>query len=1122
MKNVSVSGIWDNQDRGKVGDYLREHLAPGTTLSVVSAFFTIYAYESLRQELEQIEELRFLFGEPRFILDPDKSTAKAFDVQDAELRLTNRLQQKRIAKDCADWIKRKAKIRSITKANLLHGKMYHCRSPQGVENALLGSSNFTSSGLGYGANANIELNIELNDRRDLADLKAWFEELWDSDLTKDVKQDVLEYLKRIYADTSPEFLYYLTIFHVFDRFLKDQDATQLLEERTGFFETEVWRRLYSFQKDGVKGAINKLLKHNGCIIADSVGLGKTFEALAVIKYFELLNNRVLVLCPKKLRGNWALYRNNDLRNVLARDCFRYDILSHTDLSRNSGTSGDIDLATIHWGNYDLVVIDESHNFRNSAYGKEDEQGRYRPTRYERLMEEVIKKGIPTKVLLLSATPVNNSLKDLRNQIYLITQQRDDALKESAGISHIGNTLKVAQAQFQHWADPKRKEKRKVADLLERLDSSFFKLLDELTIARSRKHILNYYDLSHEKSANGQALGDFPQRRKPISATPPLDLENQFPSYDRLNREISQFKLALYNPSSYVLPQFVDQYDIKQDAQKSLFDEQSSRESFLIGMMKTNLLKRLESSIESFEITLARLLEKIDTTLEKIKAFDNSSQTYEQPDFFDDLEEEELQVLKEQLEVGSKLKFQLAHLNRELWRQDLQEDRDQLITLLNNARAVTAERDGKLQQLKSLIAEKRANPINPGNKKVLVFTAFADTAKYLYDNLKTWATEELDCHIGLIAGGLGDNRTTFAPKGFSRQYDFDAILTNFSPRSKLREKMPDMPQEGEIDILIATDCISEGQNLQDCDTVINYDIHWNPVRIIQRFGRIDRLGSTNKQIQLVNFWPTEDLNQYIKLKERVEARMALVDLAATGEENLLSTEQLRDLIEDDLTYRDQQLLRLKNEILDLEDMDENVNLSEFTLDDFRADLLNYLEANRRQLEEAPLGLYAVVPPPADKGELPGLESEGALRKIALPGVIFCLRHLNGSPELEKVNPLQPFFLVYIRNDGTVRYNFVHAKQILTLFQGLCKGRSRALENLCAAFDASTNQGRQMDVYNELLDKALNAISAHFAKRNFANLFKGRDGKLVGAGKPNKDADEFELVTWLVILDPETAT
>ena len=807
-------------------------------------------------------------------------------------------------------------------------------------------------------------------------------------------------------------------------------------------------------------------------------------------------SNVLVLCPKKLRDNWTDYRadNNSDLNLFFDDKFRYTVFSHTDLSRDSGKSGDIYLETINWGNYDLVVIDESHNFRNNTPGKKDEDGNLiRKSRYQRLMEDIIQSGIKTKVLLLSATPVNNNLKDLHNQIYFLTEGRDDAFAaEPFGIASLKKTLADAQRTFTDWA---KQENRQTRDLLERLSSAFFKLLDEVTIARSRKHIEKYYP----DSLKDNEFGGFPERRKPISVYTEIDLKGQFMSYDELNEEISEYQLSLFNPSKYVLPEYISKYDVGRQIGQFT---QSVREHYLIGMMKVNFLKRLESSVHSFGITMERTIEKIEKLEKRIKRFqefreENPDMDLEEVDI-DALEDEELQ---EAMQVGKKLIFKMAHLDTERWLKDLQHDREQLELPHLYAKDVTVARDAKLAKLKELIAEKVKQPTKDKkgrpNRKVLIFTAFADTAAYLYKGLEQWATEELGMHIAMVSGGTDGNKTSFGKTEFSN------ILTNFSPKSKKRHLMKTaMPQDEEIDLLIGTDCISEGQNLQDCDYLINYDIHWNPVRIIQRFGRIDRIGNTNDSVQLVNFWPTPDLNRYIKLKNRVEARMALVDITATQGDNLLEPEEIQDVLEDDLKYRDQQLLRLRDEVLDLEDFNESVALNEFTLDDFRIDLMNYIESNRKSLEEAPFGLYTVVPPHPEY-------------QMITKGVIFCLRQKGDSMDNEKINPLQPYFLVYIREDGEVRYTFAQPKQILEMYRLLCADVKKAYENLCTLFDKQTDNGKDMTRYNDLLQKAVNSLTHTYRKRAVSNLVAGRGGTLVKPQKQVRSVTDFELITWLVI-------
>jgi SNF2 family DNA or RNA helicase len=1089
------SNIRDNHTRGNVGDFLREKIEPSSELSFVTAYFTIYGYAALREELEQIERLRLLFGEPRFIreVDPDKSAGKQFLIDSSGLRIANQLSQRAIARECADWIRRKVDIRSVAQAGFLHGKMYHV-AKNGVEYALAGSSNFTSRGLGSGSDANIELNLEVDSRRDVQDLKAWFEELWNNEaLAKDVKNEVVAYLEAVYRDYAPEFVYYKTLYHVFEKFLADQEKGGLLDEDIKIVDTLVWNALFEFQRDGVKGAINKILKHNGCILADSVGLGKTFEALAVIKYFELKNERVLVLCPKKLRENWTVYRHNDALNPFIRDRFRYDVLSHTDLSRESGKSGDIELSTFNWGNFDLVVIDESHNFRNNTPGRRDETGEIvSRSRYQRLMEDIIQAGVKTKVLLLSATPVNNDLKDLRNQIYFLTEGDDTALRESIGIPSLKDALTSAQKTFAAWAR-KQTAERRTTDLLEKLSSAFFKLLDELTIARSRKHVQRYYKDSIA------ALGGFPVRKKPEAIYPSIDTQRRFLSYDRLNDEISGYKLSLFAPSRYLKESAKSRYETHSRDPFS----QADREKFLVGMMKVGFLKRLESSVHSFEITMERTIGKIESLEKKIRNFiANPEQNPELDEMELDLDEPDEEELEASRLVGGKFKYELKDLELDSgknWLKDLQADKQQLSLLYASAKDVTPDRDAKLQELKKLIERKVRNPSTnkrgEPNKKVLVFTAFADTASYVFDALVSWASKDLGIHVALVTGA-GHNHTTFG------KTDFNQILTNFSPRSKNRDKIQSMPQSGEIDLLIATDCISEGQNLQDCDYLINYDIHWNPVRIIQRFGRIDRIGSVNETVQLINFWPTHDLEKYVNLKNRVEARMALVDIAATFEDNILNTDELEQLVQSDLKYRDKQLLRLKEEILDLEDFNETVALNEFTLDDFRIELSKYIESNKAALHDAPLGLYAVVPAAGDHSAIG-------------PGVIFCLKQTTATDKTEAVNPLQPYYLVYVREDKTVRFGFAQPKQILEMYRLLCAGQTAAYDALCQMFDAETKNGTDMTKYNDLLDAAVDSIARTFQRRTAAELQRDKSFVIPHVSEQACETTDFLLVSWLVI-------
>lgn len=1119
----NTSGLRDNHTRGTVGDFLASKLCEGSRLSVVSAYFTIYAYEALKRSLDQIDSLQFLFGEPTFVnrIDPDRTARKAFVIDADRLELATKLQQKRVAKECAAWIERRVEIKTITQASLLHGKMYHIANG-GVEDAILGSSNFTVSGLGLAPSGNnLELNLVVDSCRDRKELKQWFDELWNSPtLVRDVKADVLRYLQKLHANQSPQFVYYLTLFHLFRHFL---DGTRDIEEnlrRIALPDTEIWRSLFSFQKDGAKAAINKILQFNGCILADSVGLGKTYTALAVIKYFELRNERVLVLCPKKLTRNWTIYRSPSSLNPFSDDKFRYDVLHHTDLSRESGEVNGIELDTLNWGAYDLVVIDESHNFRNNKQATQSQGGgEERRTRYQRLMEDIITAGVRTKVLLLSATPVNNQLADLRNQISFIAggdvarnDAADAAFSEKLAIPSIKETTRVAQTHFTNWAK-RPPGQRKTRELIAAIGGDFFKLLDGLSIARSRSQIATYYASEIKK------LGGFPHRPAPKAIHAAIDSEQRFLSFEQLDKEIGSLSLALYNPTAKLRDDLPP--ELRAAYQNKILGSftQEGRERILIAMMKINYLKRLESSVDSFRLTLQRTIDKIDRLEERITAFERH--TNENPEIdYDALTPDQFEdpdIETEDFTIGGRRRIHLGHLKLPEWLKAVRNDRTQLQFLLDKTQSVTPKRDGKLQELKRIIEAKVRQPTvtRDGrlNRKVLVFTAFADTARYLFRHLREWARNDLGIHAALVCGD-GANETTLG------RTEYDDILTNFAPIAKRRSDQVSRfsNQDEEVDLLIATDCISEGQNLQDCDLLVNFDIHWNPVRIIQRFGRIDRIGSRNNTVQLVNFWPVADLDHYLGIKQRVEARMALVDLAATQADNLLDPGQLEDLIKEDLLFRDRQLKRLKDEVLDLEDLDDSVSLTDFSLDEFRLDLLRYLEANRETLEEAPEGTFAVVPTKTD------------LFSRVQPGVLFCLRH-KGVPvpqtelaakqlDSSKVNPLAPYYLVYVHDDGIVRFSFAQPKESILLMRDLAAGEPQAFDRLCETFDQRTKDGADMSHYDDLLKRALASIEHVFQKRAATSLLSSRGAVLPTASEiPTSSGQEFDLVTWLVILQPE---
>ncbi|MGL6100590.1 MAG: helicase-related protein, partial [Fusobacteriaceae bacterium] len=1027
----------DNKTQGRVVDKLKIDLKTGTKVSIISAYFTIYAYENLRKELQKIDSLRLLFSEPTFIKDK-KDINREFKLSGNyerglagdryEMSLKNELKQSEIAKECADWIRQKVEVRAYDEEYSLPQKMYLMENKKHESSCIVGSSDFTSGGLGLVHCSKPEMNSYIKNAAYTNQMINQFNMFWnDKSKVKDVKKSLLESLEGVCRENTPESIYFVTLYNIFKDYLNNLSEEDIVKSKTGFKESVVWNKLYNFQKDGVLGAIDKLEKYNGCILADSVGLGKTFEALAVIKYYESRNNRVLVLCPKKLRDNWLTYKGNRKDNVLEKDRLNYDVLNHTDLSRYSGYSGEIDLEKIYWENYDLIVIDESHNFRNNNNKKDDKE-----TRYSRLLNQIIKKGIKTKVLMLSATPVNNKMNDLKNQIAFVTEG-DDAALNIHGIKSIEQTLRKAQMAFNKWTDLSEDNKR-LETLLELLEMDYFKLLDMLTIARSRKHIQKYYDTT--------SIGKFPERLKPVNIKANIDTLNEFMPLPDLNRLIRSLNLALYCPIKYVLPSKIDEYSKKYDTKtgKSVF-RQVDREESLVHLMRINILKRMESSIHSFGLTVSKLLQNIDSAIKKL---DNSE------DIEEDFDIEKIDIDDARLDgvlIGSKkVKVLLKDIDGIRWRSELEKDKEILEKVLKEAYLINSSRDEKLVQLKKLIQNKIENPINSNNKKVIVFTAFADTAKYLYENISTEFYESLGVHSALVVGS--DNPKTTL-KGIKNE--FNTILTNFSPKSKERDSIG----KPEIDILIATDCISEGQNLQDCDFLINYDIHWNPVRIIQRFGRVDRIGSKNDVIQLVNFWPNMELDEYINLEARVSGRMVMLDMSATGEENIITDSENMN----DLDYRKKQLHQLQEQVVDLEDIAGGISITDLTFNDFKMDLVNYMKKHKEVLESSSTGMYAIGKSNIDEAE---------------KGVIFCLKQTNKSLKPSEHNPLNPYFLVYIKDSGEILLNFIQSKKILDLYKKVCSGENKVYSDLIAHFNTETDEARDMKKFTNFLEKTVQNI------------------------------------------------
>lgn len=1076
--------IFDNIN-SIVKDDLSKTIKRGNRLSIASACFSIYAFEELKEQLQDISELRFIFTSPTFVKEKQQKEKREFYIPqlsrerslygtEFEIKLRNELSQKAIAKECAEWIRQKVKFKSNVTNELMGGFI----NVEGEEKSTYYPINgFTTVDLGCERGNNLFNLVTKIDAPHSEQYLNIFQEIWqDNRKLTDVTEQVIENISNVYKENSPDFIYFITLYNIFNEFLEDISEDVLPNSATGFKSSEIWNKLYNFQQDAVLAIINKLEKYNGCILADSVGLGKTYTALAVIKYYENRNKSVLVLCPKKLNDNWVTFRSNLTTNPIAKDRLRYDVLYHTDLSRDSGISNGLPLDRINWGNYDLVVIDESHNFRNGGqtYGDEDDK---KENRYLRLLNKVIRAGVKTKVLMLSATPVNNRFFDLRNQIALAYEGQSEKIDELLNTEKtIDDIFRNAQAAFNKWSRYDSND-RTTENLLELLDFDFFEVLDSITIARSRKHIEKYY--------NTEAIGKFPERLKPISIRPSLTEKNGAINYNEIYDLLVQLNLSIYTPSMYIFASKAEDYESRYGRDMgNTFFKQSDREMGIRRLMNINLLKRLESSVHSFRLTVYKIKKLIDDNIELIENHTDTKVNLE--DWVSDVDLE-LDDQNTDLFVGRKVQISLNDMDTLSWLRDLKQDSDTLYQLLYFVDDITPEHDFKLQTLLTTLDQKIENPINGENKKVIVFTAFSDTAEYLYNNVSKRLKNQYNINTALITGSV-DGRTTI-PK---LKNDMNTVLTCFSPISKQKDLLLGNNYKDEIDVLIATDCISEGQNLQDCDFLINYDIHWNPVRIIQRFGRIDRIGSRNDVIQLVNFWPDLSLDDYINLKGRVETRMKISVMTSTGDDNPISEEE-----KGDLEYRKKQLQRLMDEVVDLEDMTNGISIMDLGLNEFRLDLLDYMKTNP-DVEHAPFGLHAVV------------NSKGS---DTPKGVFYVLKNISKSINIDKQNRLHPFYMVYISNEEEIICNHISPKKTLDLMRYLCKGNSEPILHLCREFNKETQDGRRMGKYSELLESAISSIIQVKEEKEMLSFFN--DTETTSVINKISGLSDFELICFLVV-------
>lgn len=1029
-------------------------------VNIVNDKLTISVFSLLEKNLKNVKKINFVIRDVRY-LPQQSEIAHEFEINPTDVLFNayditekNKLQHFSKARSMHDFIEKYVNVRKVNSGIQVGG------------NVLIIDDDFMiqgSSSLEVSKKNNRELLSNINfdsilsgsaDKEQIQGATETFNRIWfNKRFSVDYKKELLTSLQYVYKEHAPEFLYYFTLNELFGDQL-DAGVERFERDSVRFKKTQIWNALYDFQKDCVVSAIRKLNTYGGCIIADSVGLGKTFEALAIIKYFEIGMNRVLVLTPAKLYDNWNSFRG-DYKDSFLKETFNYRIMFHTDLSRYSGMSrSGQDLKKFDWGLYDLVVIDESHNFRNRN-DRYDDNDQLIMTRYARLMQDVIKHGNNnTKVLMLSATPVNNSLVDLKNQISIITRDTDSAFEEK-GITSVENLLRRTSASINAW---EKRPHHKKDELLDSLPSDFYKLLEMMTIARSRKHITNYY--------GNNGVGKFPEKNRPITLNSDIDTEGELLNFKETNELLEALILSVYTPMKYIKKEYTkiytDKYSLK--GKHGGYMEFDTQANGMIILHRFNLFKRLESSVYSFEETLRRMIEKIERTQESLSK--GIGDVLQEDTEFDDNEE---------VYIEGKYEIDVKHLRIDDYLEDLESDKRIISKIHENAKKVlTEQRDQKLRDLIKILEYKlKETPYNNGNKKVIVFTAFADTADYLYDEL----SKKLNVYTACVTG----KRVVTNNKNVDNE--FNSVLCAFSPLSKMKKEIS---VDEQIDLLIATDCISEGQNLQDCDTVINFDIQWNPVSLIQRFGRIDRIGSKNTNIQMINFFPNMELNDYLGLEARVKGKMTTLNLVSTGDEDVLTPEM------NDFNFRKRQLERLKDEVIDIEDANDNISLTDLNMNEYLNELSEYIQ-NVPEIKKVPKGVYSVT------------DGDNV-------GVLFCFKHRNDANKPKSDSSLYPYYLIYMRNNGEVFYGNGQAREVVKQFRKLCYKKKQPIMELFQQFFVRTNNAKDMQFYSDLLNKAIKSIRGEEESKATQLMF---DFGGFNNAFAEETADDFELISFLVV-------
>jgi superfamily II DNA/RNA helicase len=1114
-------------------DFFVKYIKEGS-FDVVSGYFSVPMLADSFVKFQKISKFRMILGE---LSETAKKENAQVDLLENKPSIKGSFQLAANAKKAISFLEQnKVELKRYEK--FCHAKAYIYENPTESSQSFfsVGSSNYTHAGLKDTPVSNIELNVaKTGEDEDFRDLKVWFQRMWNEADTEIVAEDktkqnykeyVIEQIKKLFYAYKPEEIYYKILFELFFEDIKDTNTKSVEKQLTHLKETAIWNRLFDFQQKGVLSLIRMLQNYNGAILADAVGLGKTWQALAVMKYYELEGYKTILLCPKKLENNWEKYRNGN-GSIFETDDFRYLVRYHTDLQDQRLASKE-PLKTLEKyfqnNNKLLLVIDESHNLRNDA-----------SNRYKFLVEQLLQKQKPhadLKVLLLSATPINTKITDLRNQFKLLVKGENDGFKDNLHINNLQDLFKRVQTQFNEWEVQNRLHNISLKDFFTNIEQDFYKLNDALVVARTRKMI--------EKTL--QTDLKFPIKAKPVNIYHLPKEFGELETPEQIIAALEQLHFWGYQPAKYVKTK-----DEWEKTSKDATENEYLRQGFLARMMFFLLMKRLESSWFSFQSTLNNILKHHENALEKVIAFreNKDSKNVQQTLDFATLTPEEQAQLAESMEtdsenaqklsdeidkysLGKKKPILLSDI-RDIgkFENDLRSEVKKISFIAQQVKKYAEnidknkQKDDKLSALMNSINEKRKNQTN---KKVLIFTAFKDTAKYLFDALQKQLPNE---NIAYITGDEYSAHIKNEKRSFR---SFETILEYFAPYTKLfkekewqnlydtynnKEVIADFEAwktfickydttvkeqlENPIDILIATDCISEGQNLQDCDCVINYDIHWNPVRLIQRFGRIDRIGSPNATVSVVNFWVGENFENALNLKNRVEKRMAIMALVGTETIDNL-TEKVEALLKESplVSQQEEKMLRqMQISWDDIESGGQTLSLADFSMEIFRQELLAYLTEHKGVLESMPNHIFSGFA--LEKEQI--LHSQN-LTALTQTNVIALLKHKEkGDLRLVLTND---------KGKGIFVNNFF-VLQFLSTYKKLVRD-NKTLKKV------EDNEEVFINALAEMLKKYLSLQTQVETKADFKNAAKNGFGAAMFAGKKENAAnsyfnpENFEIVVW----------